>query len=446
MSSAIASLLGEIKRERLYVWGVRSGTSIIDQGLTSLAGLLISLLLARWLSAESYGAFAVIYATVLFLFGFHSVLILEPMSVFGPASHAAQITDYMLAQMKVHAIASALLSGAMLVAGLAMKQFGIHRELVSAILGGALAIPFLFFVWLVRRMCYVIHRPAIAVRGSAIYLLMIVIGLAAMRAGGWLSPCSAFLLMGVAGLLSVLWMLQPLGLLRPPTKGCSWSTVWRQNWRYGKWLVGSTALFSVASQAQTYVAAAMVGLSAAGILRATMIPSLVMTQIVTATALLVLPSMAGDYGNGRISQLRKKAVLCTVSLTAIAAVYAGILAAFSQPLERLLFGNKFAAYAALISILALVPVCNGFALGFGMAVRACQKPHFDLIANAVSAPVGLVTALVFIHFWGLTGAALSLVSASACYGIVVFWIFLKQGGHVPAPMVSAYVGIERIDG
>ena len=76
MSSAIASLLGEIKRERLYVWGVRSGTSIIDQGLTSLAGLLISLLLARWLSAESYGAFAVIYATVLFLFGFHSVLIL----------------------------------------------------------------------------------------------------------------------------------------------------------------------------------------------------------------------------------------------------------------------------------------------------------------------------------------------------------------------------------
>ena len=446
MSWAIASLIGEIKRERLYVWGVRSGTSIIDQGLTSLAGLLISLLLARWLSAESYGAFAVIYATVLFLFGFHSVLILEPMSVFGPASHADQITDYMFAQARVHAIAAAVLSGAMLVTGVAMIRFGIHRELAAAVWGAALAIPFLFFAWLVRRMCYVIHRPSVAVRGSAIYLLMIVIGLAAMRAGGWLSPCSAFLLMGVAGLLSVLWMLQPLGLLRTPNKDFSWSSVWRQNWSYGKWLVASTALFSVASQAQTYVAAAMVGLSAAGILRATMIPSLVMTQIVTATALLVLPSMAADYGNGRISQLRKKAVLCTISLTAIAAVYAGILAAFSQPLERLLFGNKFAAYAALISILALVPVCNGFALGFGMAVRASQKPHYDLIANAVSAPVGLVTALVFIHFWGLTGAAVSLVSASACYGLVFCWAFLRDGRRVSAPLVSACAGVGRADG
>jgi O-antigen/teichoic acid export membrane protein len=181
----------------------------------------------------------------------------------------------------------------------------------------------------------------------------------------------------------------------------------------------------------------MVGLSAAGVLRATMIPSLVMTQIVTATALLVLPSMAGDYGNGGIGQLRKKAVLCTISLTAIAAVYAGILAAFSQPIERLLFGGKFAAYVALIPILALVPVCNGFALGFALAVRARQKPHYDLIANAVSAPVGLVTALVFIHFWGLTGAALSLVSASACYGLVFCWAFLRDGRRISAPLASA---------
>ena len=260
MSWAIASLIGEIKRERLYVWGVRSGTSIIDQGLTSLAGLLISLLLARWLGGESYGAFAVIYATVLFLAGFHSVLILEPMSVFGPASHAARITDYMFAQIKVHVIALAALSGAMLVAGMAMMRFGIHRELASAVLGAALAMPFLLLAWLVRRMCYVIHRPAIAVRGSVVYLLMIMIGLAAMRAGGWLNPCSAFLLMGVAGLLSVLWMLQPLGLLRTPNKDFSWPSVWRQNWRYGKWLVGSTALFSVASQAQTYVASSDGGL------------------------------------------------------------------------------------------------------------------------------------------------------------------------------------------
>jgi hypothetical protein len=110
-----------------------------------MAGLLIGLLFVRWLSGESYGAFAVIYAAVMFLAGFHNVLLLEPMSVFGQASHAARITDYMFAQIKVHVVAAAILSGAMLLAGLVMSQFGIHRELASAVLGAALAIPFLFF-------------------------------------------------------------------------------------------------------------------------------------------------------------------------------------------------------------------------------------------------------------------------------------------------------------
>ena len=436
LSSTIGSLTAELTPARLRVWGIRSGISVLDQGLTSLAGLALSLMLARWLDTEPYGVFALIYAALLFLFGIHNVLILEPMTVFGPAGYAHRISDYFRAQLKIHVLVTVFLAGAMFLACAAIAAFGIHRELITAAFGAAVALPFVFVAWLLRRMCYVIHRPSIAVRGSAVYLLLVLAGLAGMRKIGWLSPGSAFLLMGTAGVLSVLLMLQPLGLLSPTRQRCDWLAISRQNLGYGKWLVASTILFSIGSQAQTYVAAALIGVSAAGILRATMIPSLVMTQIVTATALLVLPSMAADFGQGRISQLRRKALLSTISLAGMAAVYAGTLALFSKPIERLLFGGKFISYTSLIPLLALVPVCNGFALGFAMAVRACQKPHFDLIANAVSAPVGLATAVVFIHLWGVTGAAISLVSASACYATVYFWAFLKgvkRASVLPAP-------------
>jgi hypothetical protein len=72
-----AGLLGfELTAGRVKTWGIKSGLSILDQGLISSSGFLLSLMLARWLSSEVYGAFAVAYATLLFLTGFHSVLLL----------------------------------------------------------------------------------------------------------------------------------------------------------------------------------------------------------------------------------------------------------------------------------------------------------------------------------------------------------------------------------
>jgi O-antigen/teichoic acid export membrane protein len=60
-----------------------------------------------------------------------------------------------------------------------------------------------------------------------------------------------------------------------------------------------------------------------------------------------------------------------------------------------------------------------------MALRALQKPHFDLLANAVSAPIGLITAVLFIKTWGLAGAAVSVVAGFAAYALVFFCSFVK---------------------
>jgi O-antigen/teichoic acid export membrane protein len=181
----------------------------------------------------------------------------------------------------------------------------------------------------------------------------------------------------------------------------SWKQVLVENWRYGRWLVASAVLFTITSQIQTYAAAGFLGLGTAGILRAMQIPSLLMTQIVTAVGLMTLPAMAQDFGVGLIDRLRKKVVLCTLALTAMAVSYALLLAIFAKPLERILYGGKFAPVSWLIPVLGLVPVFTGFATGFSMALRAVQKPHFDLVANAISAPIGLITAVVFIRVWGV---------------------------------------------
>ena len=421
-------LLGfELTANRVRTWGIKSGVSIVDQGLVSGAGFLLSFLLARWLSSEAYGAFAVAFATLLFLSGFHNVLLLEPMSVMGPARYSNQASAYLAAQLKIHKLLGSLLAGALLLTALLMKLLEANRELAMATAASAFALPFFLMLWLVRRMAYMLQRPAIAGWASAGYFLLTLFGLLVLHTRNVLTPTTAFFVLGSAGLLSVALPLRQLGMLGARTVDpCSWRAVAQENWNYGRWLVLSTALFSVAAQIQTYLAAGFLGLGAAGIFRAMQVPSLVMTQIVIAVGLLVLPSMSYEFGLGQLAQLRKKAVLASAFVTLLALGYAAFLALFADSIEHLLYGGKYSGYVRLIPILGLVPVCTGLAIGFSMAVRASQKPHFDLVANAISAPAGLITAAVFIKLWGLNGAALSLVAGFAAYAAVFCWSFKRS--------------------
>jgi O-antigen/teichoic acid export membrane protein len=432
-------LLGfELSASRVRTWGIKSGLSIVDQGLVSGAGFLLSFLLARWLNSEVYGAFAVAFATLLFLTGFHNVLLLEPMSVMGPARYSDRTAAYFAAQFRIHKLVGALLASVLLLMALFMKLLGANRELAMATAASAFALPFFLTLWLVRRMAYMVHRPAVAGWASAGYFLLTLLGVLVLHARSALSPATAFLLMGGAGLLSAILPMRRLGALGVETlgaetdDGCPWKAVARENWNYGRWLVLSTALFSVAAQGQTYLAAGLLGLGAAGIFRAMQVPSLVMTQIVTGVGLLLLPSMSREFGLGQLSRLRREAVLTSAFVTLIGLGYAAALALFAVPIEHVLYGGKYSPYVRLIPILGLVPVCTGLALGFSMAARASQRPHIDLVVNAVSAPVGLVTAAVFIKLWGLDGAALSLVAGFAAYAALFCWSFGKLSARVSA--------------
>lgn len=414
---------GLLTAEKLRAWGPKSAYSLVDQALTSLAGFCVSFLLARWMPAEVYGAFAVAFTGYVFVCGFYNVIVLEPMSVMGPSRHAGRLRTYFQEQVIVHAGLVGILSTMILVAGWIVWRIAPHTPLVGAVAGSGLALPFLLFLWLVRRLCYVMHRPSAAILGSAAYLSLVVSGLYLLRALGKLSPFSAFALTGSASFLAAVLVIRRLQFPSNSAQTVahvSWRTALRENWTYGRWLLGGTVLYSVSAQTQMVLAASLLGLGAAGVLRAMQLPALVMTQVVTAAGLLVLPALSRDFADGSIERMRRKAMLASAGLAATAICFAGLLMVVARPIEHSLFGGKYAAFAWLIPVLALMPVADAGASGFLMALRASQKPQFDLIANAVAAPVGLLSAVFFMHWWGLAGAAFSLVAGCAASALANF--------------------------
>jgi O-antigen/teichoic acid export membrane protein len=414
---------------RLRLWGMKSALSLVDQGLTSGAGFGVNLLMARWMAPEVYGGFAVAFAGFLFVSGFHNVLLLEPMSVMGPSRYAGKLPAYFRAQIAVHAILVGALSGVLLLGGLVLRRAAPGSPLVGAVLGAGLALPFLLLAWLARRMCYVVQQPSAAALGSGLYLSFVAAGLFVLGYCGWLGSFTTFLLMGFASALASCLLLWRLGLLKrmpaakPPV---SWRAALRENWTYGRWLVGSAVLFSVSSQTQTFLTAGILGLGAAGILRAMQIPSLVMVQIITAAGLLVLPSFSHDFGRGRTEQLRHKAMLVSLGLAVAALCFAATLALLAGRTEHLLFGGKYAAYAWLMPMFALVPAASGISMGYSMALRASQRPHFDLISNMFAAPVAIISAFFLMRSWGLAGAAASMALSFAVLSIVTIVFFLRS--------------------
>jgi O-antigen/teichoic acid export membrane protein len=205
-----------------------------------------------------------------------------------------------------------------------------------------------------------------------------------------------------------------------------WRIVFLENWNYGRWLAGSAVLYSVSSQVQMFLVAGFLGLGSAGILRAMQIPMQFMAQIITAIGMLLLPTFAYDFGRGHTERLRHKAAFVSLALSVLALCFVMVLALVPRPIEYLLFGSKYSDFAWLIPVLALVSVVNSFSTGYSMGMRGSQMPQFDLISNVVAAPIAVVSAYFFVRWWGLGGAAMSILLSFSVIAIVTFACFQRS--------------------
>jgi len=69
--------------------------AIFDQGLISGSNFFLGIVLARWLGAEQYGAYALAFSTFLLVSLIYQALLLEPMSVFGSSTYRGSVRQYL---------------------------------------------------------------------------------------------------------------------------------------------------------------------------------------------------------------------------------------------------------------------------------------------------------------------------------------------------------------
>lgn len=391
-------------------WLGRGFWAVADQGLFAASNFVLSVLLARWLAPQDYGAFAVAYAVFWFLGTFHTALLSEPMLIFGPGKYKDLLPEYLGVLLYMHLGFASLVSLPLLTASLAFGLFG-SKALSLAMLGLGLSGPFILFQWLMRRACYTHLKPHLAASGGALYMVLMLIGAYVLYQHGWLSAAMAFGLMGFASLAAGLWLVTRLGVRRPQTTNSGLvREVFRSHRGYGWWAVPSSMLAWVPANVSYLLLPVWGGLEAGAAMRALMNLITPIIQGTIALSVFLLPILVQAREDESFGRFVRFALAVFVSGSV---VYWVLLGLFHRPLVGWLYAGEYGEYADLLWFLGLLPLLIGVESVFGTALRALEQPNRMFWAYVLSAIVALTVGLWLLFYWGLAGAVGGVLISSA---------------------------------
>jgi len=420
MSKISQIMGGKLNLKTVMNWTTKGGLAIVDQGLITGSNFLLSILLARWLSREEYGAFALGFAIFLLVATLYQALLLEPMSVFGGSDYYPRLRTYLRSLVRIHLIAT---MGIVLAIGLSAgvaKATGHADGLPGALAGVALSAPCVLLLWLARRAFYLQLSSSFAVRGAVIYCVLLVGGLFFAHSRGLLSSFTAFALTGISALLSSGFLLLCLWKrVKASGTALHLKEVWGRHWGYGQWALLAAAAMWIPANMFYPLVSSFSGVASAGELKALLNFFNPIFQAYAALSLLLLPYASRKQSEGaHAGTLAWRITLLCASGTI---VYWVIVVALSGPAFRLLYGGRYMEVASLLPVVALGSIFENAFFGPAIILRAMEAPKAVFAALLAAAIFSLALGVPATWAFGVRGAVWSQsLSSVVGFGVALF--------------------------
>jgi O-antigen/teichoic acid export membrane protein len=403
----------------------RTGSlAVLGQGLFAGSQFLMNLLLARWLSLEQYGAFAVAYSGFLLFLMLYGACVYEPLIVFGSGRHAERFQEYFGLLARGNVLVLAGFSCLMFASSFLLSRFfpsGVETDFKAL----SLAAPFVLVTLLGRGGFYARMKPGEAAWGGAFYFVVLIAAITLLRWNDRLSGSTAFLSMGLAGLASNVFMLYRLGFRwRRASGNLRMNQVWGDHWDYGRWALASALVAWFPQNIYYGLLPAKTGLEGAAALRA--LTNLInpVLQTLSALAAVLIPTLVRHYQQGGMMKMRSTMRTLTVLLIPGSVVYLLVLWLGRSFLFQLLYAGKYQEYRTWpLLFTGLVPIAVTAAIIVGSALRALEKPKWILWSYVASTVSVIVIGLPLTLHSGVLGATESLFMSSLVAAVTMAWFF-----------------------
>jgi len=411
---------------RTLPWAAKGGFALTDQALISGSNFIISILLARWLTPDQYGAYAVAFGIFVLLTVLYQSVLLEPMAVFGGSNYRNNLREYLRILLWAHLALSAVLCAVLGCWAVVARGMDPASALPAALAGVTIASPLVLLFWLARRTFYLELSPRHAAIGASTYCAFAMGGIFFAKHWGVISPFWAFVSIALAALAtSCLLLRHLLANLQPKTADLHFGEVCRKHWSYGRWAL----IANVASWVPAYLfyplLSAFAGLAASGQLKALMNLVAPLQQTQAALGMLFLPYAArlqGERAGKNAASLNRKITVITL---AGAISYWVVILWLKGPVFHLLYSGRYMDVAHYLPFVALGSILWAAAFGPTVVLRAMEAPRLVFLAYAVATVLSLVIGIPATKAYGLWGAILG-VNLSDLVSLVLMVVLFKR--------------------
>jgi O-antigen/teichoic acid export membrane protein len=396
-----------------------NGWGFLDQALISGTNFLFMILLARHLGPAAFGDFVVAYTVLIFANSIQAPLFTLPHNVLGATRMGPDYAHYTTTT------------------ALAQTAFSLGIGLLIALVGGAalaaghpgagliLALAPTCVAWQLQEfICRVMYTHSDYKDALLINLVAYggqLAGIAVLFLFQRLDAMSAVLMIGVtSGIAGVLagWRVRSLF-----TRRLARATVreeLKENWMFGRWLLGSSLTAWVSGQLYPLLTAGIVGVGAAGGMRAAqtlMGPTHVLLKGMDA----IFPSRAARVHDtegitGLLAYIRKIAV----PGGAILVLYCGFVAIAAEPLSVLLLGQAYEPFAWLVRVSAASYLLVYLSSVASIALRSAKATAPVFRAYIYSSILVLTLGITMVRLMGLQGAVIGVALHSLVMNIVLW--------------------------
>ena len=399
----------------------------MQQGMFAGAHFLTNILLARWLSPASYGAFALVYSFFLLILNGSMALFFEPLLVFGPGRYANRLPAYLAVLVKLHFlffVPVGLVITAL--APLVNRQYG--HESFLAFLALIVLGPSLMLVWLCRAAFYAELKPHLGTVAGIFYFVGLLLSVYFLQRTGLLSPAVAVVAMAIAGaFIAAGCLIQVLGRNRSEARDRNLQAeVIADHWSYGRWSALTAVVIWVPANLYYGLLPSRYGLVSAAELRALM--NLVYPLLHTAIAvnLLLIPVLVRQVQSAGAHSMARTVRQMVLWLIPLAGIYVAFLALFSQPLLEFLYAGKYSHVSRwAVVCIGAIPVTNGIAGLLGAGLRSLEKPNLIFWGYGLATITAIAVGCPLTLHYGVSGAASSLLLTDIPT-ILLLAIFLKR--------------------
>jgi O-antigen/teichoic acid export membrane protein len=387
---------------------VQIATSVADQGLVSVGTFLLNVLLARYATPTDYGVFVLASSAIIFSVDLQNSLLLEPLMVFGPAKEETGLGAYQGAVLLLQLWFTGILMALVWVGCLGWWMVGPAGPTLGTVAMMPLGMLGIQSREFIRKTFFSRLAPGHALRNDALYLALLLGGLALVVKWHRLTGSTAFALLAVAGVLT-----SAIGVL---TVGIRFRDVKRQarsaaaeHWEYGRWMIGVSGARWSANELYYFVAAGFLGPAGSAALKAVQNVFAPIGLFLSGLGNVLLP-VASRLGTGAsLRSLNRFTVATGAVLGPLVLAYVIGVSVGSPFVFRVLYDGAYGQYAYLLPLVGAGHVLVAAFQGPSLGLRALQRPQAIFVITTLSAAATIVAVVPLTARFGLAGAIASML-------------------------------------